>query len=142
MVGWKLGGQSRRPDDPNQGQLGWRQKLFGPHFTVKGVDQSETYGWEVIGWDPAKQQIRSWIFDSNGGFGESTWAYDGEHWLIKAANVLPNRRPATHLSNQSRERFFPSRKWLSRQTAIPEWHLDEGLTGFCPEGAITLSPGF
>jgi hypothetical protein len=55
-------------------------------FKVKGSDQSETDGWEIIGWDPDRQQIRSWIFDSNGGFGESTWANDGEHWLIQAAN--------------------------------------------------------
>jgi uncharacterized protein (TIGR02246 family) len=53
-------------------------------FKVKGSDQNETDGWEIIGWDPERQQIRSWIFDSNGGFGESTWANDGEHWLIQA----------------------------------------------------------
>jgi uncharacterized protein (TIGR02246 family) len=59
-------------------------------FQVKGSDQEETDGWEIIGWDPARQQIRSWIFDSNGGFGESTWSNDGEHWLIRASNVLPD----------------------------------------------------
>ena len=26
-----------------------------------------------IGWDPAAKQIRSWEFDSEGGFGEGTW---------------------------------------------------------------------
>ena len=59
-------------------------------FKVQGGDQEETDGWEVIGWDPDRQQIRSWIFDSNGGFGESTWSNDGEHWLIKASNTLPD----------------------------------------------------
>jgi hypothetical protein len=59
-------------------------------FKIKGSDQEETDGWEIIGWDPERQQIRSWIFDSNGGFGESTWSNDGEHWLIKASNVLPD----------------------------------------------------
>ena len=68
-------------------------------FKVKGTDQTETDGWEIIGWDPARQQIRSWIFDSNGGFGESTWANDGEHWLIQASNVLPDgsRSTAEHV---------------------------------------------
>ena len=64
-------------------------------FKVKGSDQNETDGWEIIGWDPEHQQIRSWIFDSNGGFGESTWANDGEHWLIRASNVLPDGSHST-----------------------------------------------
>jgi hypothetical protein len=50
-------------------------------FNVKGREQDETDGWEIIGWDPERQQIRSWIFDSNGRFGEPTWANDGEHCL-------------------------------------------------------------
>src|SRR5271166_5903007 len=32
-------------------------------------EEGETDGWEIVGWDPDRQQIRSWIFDSNGGFG-------------------------------------------------------------------------
>ena len=64
-------------------------------FKVKGSDQNETDGWEIIGWDPERRQIRSWIFDSNGGFGESTWANDGEHWLIQASNVLPDGSHST-----------------------------------------------
>lgn len=64
-------------------------------FKVKGADQNETDGWEVIGWDPERQQIRSWIFDTNGGFGEATWVNDGEHWLIQASNVLPDGSHST-----------------------------------------------
>jgi uncharacterized protein (TIGR02246 family) len=61
---------------------------------VKG-NQSTTDGWEIIGWDPVRQQIRSWIFDSNGGFGESTWVNNGEDWLIRASNVLPDGSRST-----------------------------------------------
>jgi uncharacterized protein (TIGR02246 family) len=64
-------------------------------FKVKGADQSETDGWEIIGWDPIRQQIRSWIFDSNGGFGEASWVYDGDDWLIRASNVLPDGSRST-----------------------------------------------
>jgi hypothetical protein len=66
-------------------------------FKVKGSDQNETDGWEIIGWDPEHQQIRSWIFDSNGGFGGSTWANDGEHLLIRASNVLPDGSHSTEV---------------------------------------------
>jgi len=52
-----------------------RPKSTGPERRIflyarsryKGGDQSVTDGWEIIGWDPVRQQIRSWIFDSNGG---------------------------------------------------------------------------
>ncbi|MBV8279858.1 MAG: SgcJ/EcaC family oxidoreductase [Verrucomicrobia bacterium] len=64
-------------------------------FKVKGADQSETDGWEIVGWDPIRQQIRSWIFDSNGGFGEASWVYDGDDWLIRASNVLPDGSRST-----------------------------------------------
>ena len=64
-------------------------------FKLKGADQSETYGWEIIGWDPVRQQIRSWIFDSNGGFGETIWANDGGDWLIQASNTLADGSRST-----------------------------------------------
>jgi hypothetical protein len=62
-------------------------------FKVRG--EAETDGWEIVGWDPDRQQIRSWIFDSNGGFGESSWSYDDGHWLIRASNVLPDGSRST-----------------------------------------------
>src|SRR5271166_2446289 len=64
-------------------------------FKLKGAEESETDGWEIVGWDPDRQQIRSWIFDSNGGFGESSWSYDGGNWLIRASNVLPDGSRST-----------------------------------------------
>jgi uncharacterized protein (TIGR02246 family) len=86
-------------------------------FKVKGTDQTETDGWEIIGWDPARQQIRSWIFDSNGGFGESTWANDGEHWLIQASNVLPDgsRSTAEHVLTRGDDNKF---SWESQNRSL------------------------
>jgi len=64
------------------------------NFLVRTINvqgnETSTDGWEIIGWDPVRQQIRSWIFDSNGGFGESSWVNNGEDWLIRASNVLPD----------------------------------------------------
>ena len=42
-----------------------------------------------------RQQIRSWIFDSNGGFGETIWVNNGDDWLIRASNVLPDGSRST-----------------------------------------------
>jgi uncharacterized protein (TIGR02246 family) len=56
-------------------------------------------GTEVIGWDPRAHRIRSWVFESDGGFGESEWTHDANHWTIKYKGVLPNGADvsATHV---------------------------------------------
>jgi uncharacterized protein (TIGR02246 family) len=43
---------------------------------------------EVIGYDPSNQQIRSWMFDSDGGFGEGVWRNEGEKWLVSMKSTL------------------------------------------------------
>ena len=35
-----------------------------------------------------KRQIRSWTFDSEGGFGSGRWIRDGDRWLVKTSFVL------------------------------------------------------
>ena len=45
-------------------------------------------GTERVGWDPLTKRIRSWIFDSAGGFGEATWIQTDEHtWTLQATGV-------------------------------------------------------
>jgi len=45
-----------------------------------------------VGWDPAARQVRSWFFDSAGGFGEAFWKRDGNQWTIQVSGVLPDGR--------------------------------------------------
>jgi uncharacterized protein (TIGR02246 family) len=94
LVGtWK----DKAGDQTVQTKIDWAasKNFLTRTFKVQGAEQDETDGWEIIGWDAEHQQIRSWIFDSNGGFGESTWANDGEHWLIRASNTLPDGSHST-----------------------------------------------
>ncbi|WP_152052612.1 SgcJ/EcaC family oxidoreductase [Tautonia marina] len=42
-----------------------------------------------IGWDAAQGIIRSWNFDSDGGFSEGRWSTDGSAWVVKSEIVLP-----------------------------------------------------
>lgn len=44
-------------------------------------------GTQRIGWDPQAKQVRSWIFDSAGGFGEAVWTPTGDDWVCKAKGV-------------------------------------------------------
>jgi uncharacterized protein (TIGR02246 family) len=48
-----------------------------------------TNGTSWIGWDPVKKQVHSWVFDSNGSFGEGTWSREGDNkWSTNANTVL------------------------------------------------------
>jgi uncharacterized protein (TIGR02246 family) len=48
-----------------------------------------------IGWDPVNKHVHSWLFDSEGGFGESEWTQDGNTWIIKATGVQPDGTTAS-----------------------------------------------
>lgn len=43
-----------------------------------------------IGWNPLTGSIRSWLFDSDGGFSEGNWAATEEGWVIKSTSVNPD----------------------------------------------------
>ncbi len=41
-----------------------------------------------IGWDPLTKRFKAWVFDAEGGYGESLWTATESGWLIKATSVL------------------------------------------------------
>ena len=57
-------------------------------FKVVVHDRIEMEGTQIVGWDAAEQRIRSWVFDSNGGFGQGVWTRDGNRWTINVSHVL------------------------------------------------------
>ena len=57
-------------------------------FTVNIGDQVNSSGLQIIGWDPKQKQIRSWLFDSNGGFVEGTWTHKGDRWYVQSVATL------------------------------------------------------
>ena len=59
-------------------------------FKVSEGNDVVLEGWQIIGWDPIKKTIRSWIFDSDGGYGQGTWSRDGNSWLVKETRVSPD----------------------------------------------------
>ncbi len=53
-------------------------------YSVAIGDEDVSQGTQVIGWDANQQSIRSWNFDSSGGFGEATWSRSGNEWLVRS----------------------------------------------------------
>ena len=64
------------------------RKFLKRSFKVKIDEEVTLEGDQFVGWDPLAGQIRSWTFDSEGGFGEGRWIRDGKRWLVKASFVL------------------------------------------------------
>jgi uncharacterized protein (TIGR02246 family) len=67
--------------------------LSGINIRVQGSNAMHLT--QRIGWDPLTKQIKSWLFDSEGGYGESFWTRTGDRWLVKATAV---RRDGTTAS--------------------------------------------
>ncbi len=72
----------------NKSFLSYSFKMSAPEWTTSN-------GTQVIGWDPAAGTIRSWMFDSDGGFGEGVWSKKGDSWVVKFSQVLPDGRKAS-----------------------------------------------
>jgi uncharacterized protein (TIGR02246 family) len=67
-------------------------------FRVIVDGKLDVEGTQVIGWDPAAKTIRSWIFDSNGGFAEGVWSGNENRWTIKLKSILPDGRKASSVN--------------------------------------------
>lgn len=67
-------------------------------FAVVAGDRVDMSGMQIIGWDPAAKQIRSWVFDSDGTFGEGTWSRKDDTWSIKQTGTLPDGKKTSALN--------------------------------------------
>jgi hypothetical protein len=84
QLSWMIGSWLDQ-DEESTVSTTWRwaknKKFLTSAFSVSVGEEIELEGTQVIGWDPAAGQIRSWIFDSEGGFGEGVWRHVGEEWI-------------------------------------------------------------
>lgn len=60
-------------------------------FRVTIGDEIDFEGTQIIGWDPAAETIRSWMFDSDGGFAVARWTNSGaDQWTVRTLSVMPD----------------------------------------------------
>jgi hypothetical protein len=60
------------------------------NYEVRREGQEPLAVTQRIGWDPHNELVRSWVFDSEGGFGEGQWSRDGNRWVVESSGVLPD----------------------------------------------------
>ncbi len=71
-------------------------------FGLNVLGHKQLTGAQIIGWDPVGETIYSWIIDSDGGFGKSSWAQDDGSWYVTTSYTLADgsRSSATHIYKQ------------------------------------------
>ena len=67
-------------------------------FSISVADRLDMSGIQVIGWDAAAGKIRSWVFDSDGGFGEGEVDQEDKRWIINAVATLPDGRKTSAIN--------------------------------------------
>jgi len=92
-LAWLVGKWAEKDGDTSiSSSFDWARggNFLTRNVTVKNGDETVLEGWQVIGWDEAQEHIRSWTFDTAGGFSEGVWTRDGERWLVRDSGTVPN----------------------------------------------------
>ena len=66
------------------------QNFISRKYSVSTEQGTESSGLQIIGWDAKQKQIRSWLFDSNGGTITGTWTKRDDRWVVQSVAVLPD----------------------------------------------------
>jgi len=93
QLGWLVGEWINEGTDAQVGVVyQWSEDgnyLLG-EYTVAHAGEPVMKTTHRIGWDPIQGRLRSWTFDSDGGFADGTWTSADEEWIVKSVAVLPN----------------------------------------------------
>jgi uncharacterized protein (TIGR02246 family) len=93
------------------------QRAMEGEFQIHAPGYPALDGTHRIGWDPQAKQLRTWVFDSEGGFASGLWSQTDEGWMIKMSGVLRDgqstsatnilqRQSGDHLSFRSTDRVI------------------------------------
>lgn len=72
-------------------------------FAIHVAGQNAMTGTQRIGWDPLAGKLRTWLFDSEGPFGEGFWyrrtdVQGSESWILKTSGVMADGQTASSTS--------------------------------------------
>jgi uncharacterized protein (TIGR02246 family) len=68
--------------------------ILGDYVLSVGGD-AESRSSQRIGWDPVEGTLRSWTFDSDGGFSQSEWTQIENGWVAKSEATIPDGTTAS-----------------------------------------------
>jgi len=87
------------------------QNFITRSFNVVINEEVGLEGTQIIGWDPSLQTIRSWMFDSEGGFGVGAWSKNAGGWIVRGLRVTPDggRGSSTTVIEQNDDDTYTTR---------------------------------
>jgi uncharacterized protein (TIGR02246 family) len=97
-LGWMIGKWIDKDDTVEiETECSWdlNHHFIKCDFKVAFKGKENFSGQQIIGWDPEKKRIRSWIFDSDGGYGEGIWSREDHKWVVHVSSILPDGRKAS-----------------------------------------------
>jgi uncharacterized protein (TIGR02246 family) len=124
-LAWLIGEWTSRKGDVSLScKWGPNQSFLVQEFTVKQADGKVLSVSQRIGWDGPREEIRSWIFDSQGGHSVGEWQRDGNTWTVATEGALPDGRTGTSTSIY---KFLneDSFTWSSRDREVDEQPLPD-----------------
>ena len=68
-------------------------------FAVSAADNVELSGMQIIGWDAGSKQIRSWTFDSDGGFAQGVWSKSKDRWYVHKKGTTADGETTTAVNH-------------------------------------------
>jgi uncharacterized protein (TIGR02246 family) len=92
---WMIGRWVDKDDITTECQWTKNRSFITRSFTIAAEGQMNLSGMQIVGWDSAAKTIRSWTFDSDGGFAEGTWTRKDNRWYIKNKGILADGRKAS-----------------------------------------------
>jgi uncharacterized protein (TIGR02246 family) len=100
-LGWLIGTwQATNKDREVTTSYEWDENkaFIRGKYTVKEGAKVIESGMQMIGKDNADGVIRSWVFQSDGGFGGGVWTRDGKKWTVDVHGVTPDGKELTATS--------------------------------------------
>lgn len=96
-LGWLIGTwEAKRDDAAVRTTYEWmgNKAFLRAHFSIREKAASVS-GMQVIGVDPATGELRTWTFETDGGYGEGTVTRDGNKWLFATSATTADGRAVT-----------------------------------------------
>lgn len=138
---WLVGDWVDEADDATV-RTNWRwaknERFLTGNFSVSIDDRVEMEGVQVIGWDPVAGQIRSWMFDSEGGFGDGVWRRVGDDWIVDSSTTLSDgsQGSATNIYTPVDENTF---EWRSVDRVLDD-EAQEDIAPIAVHRSIGVDP--
>jgi uncharacterized protein (TIGR02246 family) len=64
-------------------------------FSVRIGGEIAMSGTMRIGWDPLRNQFKSWVFDTQGGYVEGYWTHNNDQWVVKSQGATGDGEAAS-----------------------------------------------